>query len=389
MFGIDLSGVSAGLAAGIGAGVGIAVSRFMIRPFFRKNVKPHYERLKANLLRKRYPDYDRELSSDEVSWADDTAAKMVSEVGKTQSSGFMKASFFVFIGLILFLLLFILSILISGTIVEALLQTFRFSVPQGAMSWYRVETLDSSNFLIFFTIFAGMLFLYWSGARVFMMSQNPARLHAFLLGQYNPKPQSYWKSIIIDLIRKRHLSLNITAAMKRIGKEPFKRLSTKIGVWLIGFIGMIVTLLLLDLNYNTVIYKDRISYSPYTSFQTHNYTFQDIVGVKRSCHIVVKSKSNHLPISKLKYKLVMSDGHEVTLFGRDEGASIRSQIKALKHWHSEISEDMFTPTEITSNQQKANPPTKYTCVRNIDCDCYSTDRNELIGLFDLSPNKNH
>ena len=177
--------------------------------------------------------------------------------------------------------------------------------------------------------------------------------------------------------------------MKRIGKEPFKRLSTKIGVWLIGFIGMIVTLLLLDLNYNTVIYKDRISHSPYTSFQTHNYTFQDIVGVKKSCHIVVKSKSNHLPISKLKYKLVMSDGHEVTLFGRDEGASIRSQIKALKYWHSEISEDMFTPTEITSNQQKANPPTKYTCVRNIDCDCYSTDRNELIGLFDLSPNKNH
>ena len=184
-------------------------------------------------------------------------------------------------------------------------------------------------------------------------------------------------------------SLNSISAKKRIGKEPFKRLSAKIGVLLVGLIGVIVTLLLLDLKYNTVIYKDRISYSPYNSFQTHNYTFQDIVGVKRSCHIIGKSKYRNLPISKLKYKLVMSDGREITLFGRDEGASMRNQIKALKYWHAEISEDMFASTEITSNQKKTNPPTNYTCVRNIECDCYSKDRRELISLFDLSPKQNH
>ena len=50
---------------------------------------------------------------------------------------------------------------------------------------------------------------------------------------------------------------------------------------------------------------------------------------------------------------------------------------------------MFTPTEITSTQQKINPPTKYTCVRNIECDCGSKDRRELISLFDLYPKKNH
>ena len=147
----------------------------------------------------------------------------------------------------------------------------------------------------------------------------------------------------------------------------------------------VIILLLLDLRYSTTIYKNRIDHSPYASLLTRSYTEQDIIEVRRTCRIFPKARYQSKPRAKLQYKLVMSDGRMVTIYGRDEGASTQKQIQALQYWQGTISSDKFTPVQISSTHESVIAATKKGCASVVKCNCNSSNYNDLIRLFDLTP----
>ena len=373
-----LDGVINGIWAGLGAGAGIALSRFIIRPFFSNYINPHFLRLKDRYKRIRYSDdYFRTLSTEELEWADKSAQEMVADVFNSKKIGVLAGTFYVIIGI----LFFILCICLFPMISMALIKAFQVPEPWGALSWYNIETIGPSTIL---AIFVGICVMAAISSGVFLLTKNPNRYYDSFFGKYRQSTHSYWKSEIFELIRKRKVSIHTAPNLSLIGKTPFKKFSKTYGAWGLALSGITLVLLIFDIKNNTVIFDKHIEHSPYTSLTTRTYEAADIVEAKRSCHIVVRGKHQTRPKATLKYKLVMSDGREVTIYGRDEGASQRKQINALKHWHELIPAEKLTPTVITSTDEKEKPATKLACRSVVRCSCENDAYNKLKRIFDLS-----
>ena len=374
-----IEGVINGIFVGLGVGAGILISRLFVRPFIKEKIRPHYINLKKQYKRLRHSDnYYRALSSEELLWADDAASKMVAETSKGQKLGFIAGT----VSLIVGLLVFLLCAFIFCGITMALIKAWQPEKLLGALSWYRVETVGSSTIL---AIFVAIFFTGWLCVRVFLLTTKPARHLKTFFGDSYRNSSSFWKSEIYELILKRTISIDMTADMNLIGKAPFKRYSNLWGRWAIILSGLVLILLMFDLRNNTVIYKDYIDHSPSTSLLTRSYSAQDIVEVKRTCHIVVKAENQSRPRANLHYQLVMSDGRKVKIYGREEGANTSKQIQALEYWHETISADKFTPIKVSTTHKKEINPTKHGCASVLKCNCSLSNYNSLVRIFDLRP----
>jgi len=375
---IMLDGVLNGIYAGLGVGIGVLVSRLIVRPFIEEKVEPYYNIFKKRFKRILYSDdYGRTLSTQELLWAEDAAANMVAEVSKGDKLGFIRGSLYLIIGLLVFLL----STLIFSGATTAVIKAFLFQEQWGALSWYRVETVGSSTIL---GIFVAICFTWWLCVSVHLLTQNPARHFKSFFGNYQKNSRSYWKSIIIELIRKRSISTDVGADIILIGKVPFRQHSVLSGILTVILSGLVIILLFLDLKNSTVIYKNHIDHSPYTSLLTRSYTAHDIVEVKRTCHIIVNAKNQSTPRTNLKYKLLMSDGRKVTIYGRDEGASLHYQIRAIEHWHNVIPADKISPLNITSTHPKRISATQSQCASITRRHCHSGCEDALMKVFGLN-----
>ena len=372
-----LDGIINGICAGLGAGFGIFVSRFIVRPFIGKHIKPHFERFKGNLRRIRYPDYDRPLTKLELAWADDAALEMARDVTKGKTLGFGTS----FIYVIVFLVLFLGGMIIFAGIADILSKTYRSPVPQGAMSWYRVETIGIS---IGFAMFTGAFLMMCVCSRIAMLSKNPAHLYSNLTHSTSIHQRSYWKGILFDLVRKHNISTHTEMDIKRIRKIPFKRASELFGFWFLFLGAVTIGFLFLDTKFNTAIYKNHITHSSYLSVLSRNYTVEDIVDVKRNCRVTFDERYYVGPKANLNYQLIMSDGHKVQIFGREEGAALHYQVQALKHWHSKIPGDKLKTTKTSSASKKRVSPTKQGCAFVIKRNYSGIYYKDLIRIFDLS-----
>jgi len=372
-----IEGALNGLYVGLGVGAGLAFSKFVLRPFIEKKIRPQILRFKDHLIRRRYSeDYFRTLSSRELEWADESADKMVADVLKRKKLGIIGGTFYV----IIVFLFFLFSLIIFPIITMVLIRVFQFQEPGGALSWYNIEAVGSSTIL---AIFVGICFTGWVAGSVFMLTKNPNPSYLNLCGREST--HGYWKSVIFDLIRKRDISIYSKPNLVLIGKVPFKRFAKPYGIWTLALSGLVLILLLFDIKNNTVIYDAHIEHSPYRSLSTRTYTAPDVVEVKRICRIIVRAKNQSRPKANLKYKLIMSDGRKVTIYGRDEGASTQKQIRALKHWHEIIPADKFTPVEVSSTHKKEIPATEQGCASVVKCNCSRRNYDDLVRLFDLAP----
>ena len=372
-----LDGIINGICAGLGAGLGIFVSRFIVRPFIGKHIKPHFERFKLWQRCIRYSDYDRPLSNQELSWADDAALTMVQDVSKDKTLGIGTS----FIYGTIMVMAFLVSILTFGLLADTLLKALNSPNLQGAMSWYRVETIGIS---IFLSVITGTMFSVWLCARIAILSKNPIQLYSKYTNSTSIRIRSYWKGAIFDLVRKGHISTKIPIDIKRIRKIPFQRISNCFGFLTLLLSGVTIVLLFFDLKFYTAIHKNHIRHSSYMSVLSRNYTVDDIVDVKRSCRLIVNQRYHTGPSVNLTYQLIMSDGHKIKIFGRDEGAVPHYQVHALKHWHSKISVDKLDVTKITSSGTKSVPPTKKGCASLIKRNYSGIYYKDLIRIFDLS-----
>ena len=330
----------------------------------------------TKLKTRRYPNYYRKLSSEELEWSEDIANKIILENSAYYKPGFIRKAFYVIVILLLFFTIVIISIAPSMKIIE----NFAISHPNDAMSWFRIDEVGVSSIC---SMFVGILFLCCLGFTLMLMF--PKLGHDAFKSKHSETKQLYWKDVIYDLIWKGELSIDRPYDTKLIQRSRLKRALKSFGILLILSIVITPILLLLDLKYNTIIYKNQISHSPYFLLQSRNYSIQDIVEVKRSCHMDIDSNSRRYPSTNLKYELIMNDGRKVLLLGRPMGASPERQMEAVKYWHRQIPAEKIAPLEITSFQKKSIPLTKQGCRSMIIH--YDSPGNylDLIYVFGLSP----
>jgi len=353
---------------------GMLFSRFFLRPAIAKL------EIRKRLTILRYPDYDRELSSDELIWADRAAATIFSEVSKTHPSGRLKETALV-VG---FLVLMILSMLAFCGLTIEVIKHFQQDVNSSALSWYRIESVGASTII---ALFAGIIVPGWLAAKFVLMLGTPHRHFKDFFKNWHDGSRSYWKSVTLDLIRKQQISPYDSEAdlLFTIAGAPYQRMANVCGYWAALLLGISAIFLLFDLKNDTIIYADHIEHSPYTSLSTRSYTSRDIVNVERTCRIVVRAKNQRRPKANLKYNLVMKDGRTVTLYGRDEGAGFDAQVNALEYWHNKIHLQQLFETQISSTHPKEIAPTESQCASLIMYQCRhaSHAQDTLLKVFDV------
>ena len=328
----------------------------------------------TKLKTRRYPNYYRKLSSKELEWSEDIANKIILENAAYYKPGFIRKAFYMIVFFLPFITIAIISLAPSMKIIE----NFAISHPNDAISWFRIDEVGVSSI---FSMFVGILFMSCLGFT--MMLMFPGLGHDAFKSKHSETQQLYWKNEIYDLIRKGELSIDRPYNTKLIQRSRLKRALKSFGILLILSIVITPILLSLDLKYNTIIYKNQISHSPYFSLQSRNYSTQDIVEVKRSCHIHIDPKNQRRPSTNLKYELIMKDGRKVLLFGRPMGASPEKQISALEHWHRKIPADKFAPLEFTPLLRKSVLGPKQDCRSMIIHNFNPGDYLDIIYVFDL------
>lgn len=229
-------GIINGIAAGLGAGVGVLFSQLVVRPFFAKYINPKYLHLKDQYRRVKYSnDYFRTLTLKELEWVDKSAKKMVAEVFKGKKLGIVSGALYLILGLLALVLSFIMFAFATTVIIRA------FQIPEtwDNIPWYRIDAGSS----MIPALFAAIFFTGWLCCNIFLQTKKPAQHYEKFFGASSKNTTSYWKSIILDLIRQRAIASGDKPDLVLIGKAPFKRFSNIYGGWTLVLSGLVLILI--------------------------------------------------------------------------------------------------------------------------------------------------
>ena len=303
--------------------------------------------------RRQYPDYDRQLTNRETDWIDQLDQRFIARMRGLKRGRIVSG--------LLFSVLVIMLLVLFGYMLG--LHLFRIPKIDGALM------LQGEPYSVVASIFLGAALSILPFMIAAKLGRKNMKAHFSLGYSFDYKAAEnpwgardfQWKRLIEHHVRR--WSFSTLEPTEKFDLEGFiTRRFAKFWYVYVRILAVLfaasIILFFLERHNFSLIHKDHIELSPFTSVSTKTYTRNDIVSIDRACNIRTPSDKNKEPRARLTYKINFHDGQSVTIINQHE-IFIKKKTGWAYYWQRRIDPNLLSPVIVKTDKNTA--PTQKTC----------------------------